>query len=299
MNKDTYIKKALERDMILFNWKSNTPDLKLPLFPEWYLTMFGSLGYNLEAKKWVVGVPELILDEYGDYKYYTCHTLNSEGVINYTQLKNHEEVVICGNTPLYRPFTEEREFFASMKEEADKSILCEIINTRFSKAVIVENDKKKNQVVKAFKDVINGYPVVLTTQLLEELNTIDLTDPRSIELMQYLSSFYQTMEKREANDAGIDLDLLDKRAQVSREEIKQYDDVTTLRYLQMYEMRRRFADEMKEHGYDIEIVRNPVFYDEPTDSDIDDGTFKSAEVDDTKETDPEVEIKDEEVVNND
>lgn len=299
MNKDTYVKKALERDMILFNWKSNTPGLKLPLFPEWYLTMFGSLGYNLEAKKWVVGVPEEILDEYGDYKYYTCHTLNSEGVINYTQLRNHEKVIICGNTPLYRPFTEEREFFASMKEEADKSILCEIINTRFSKAVIVENDKKKNQVVKAFKDVINGYPVVLTTQLLEELNTIDLTDPRSIELMQYLSSFYQTMEKREANDAGIDLDLLDKRAQVSREEIKQYDDVTSIKYLQMYEMRRRFVDEMKEHGYDIEIVRNPVFFDEPTDSDIDEGTFKSAEVDETKETAPEVDIKDEEVVNND
>ena len=45
----------------------------------------------------------------------------------------------------------------------------------------------------------------------------------------------------------------------------------------MYEMRLMFVEEMKENGFDIEIIPNPVFFDEPTKEDIEEGTFEMAE----------------------
>ena len=273
MNKKTYLLEALERDMILFKWKSET--MKLPRFPEWYLTETGALGYDLVHNKWVHGTFTGLRDEFGDFTEFVAMTLNSEPE-TYT-LKNHEQVVVCGNTPLYRPFKEERDYYAFMKEETDCSILCQLINTRLNKALVAASDQQKKQIQKAYKEVIEGYPMILVTELLEELDSIDLTNPQDIDKMQYLSAFYSTMEKREANNFGIDLENVEKRAQINDTELKQYDDVTTLKYLIMYEMRQAFVDEMKEHGFDIEIVRNPIFYDEPKKEDVEEGTFEAAE----------------------
>ena len=269
-----YREKSLERDCILFNWKSD--DIKLPLNPEFWVTTHGSIGFLIKEKKWVRGTWKGLLDEYGDFTEYVWHSLNTNDVKTGTSL-NHSEVIVCGNTPLYRPFEEERSFYADMKAEADLSILCQLLLSRLTKGIMVENDQQKKAVEKAFKEVILGYPLILTTPVLQDLNTIDLTDNSDIERMQYLSSFFQTLEKREANDFGVDLDLIDKRAQVSNKEINQYDDVTTLEYLIMFEMRQRFVQEMKENGFNIEIVKNPVFYDEPEEKDVEEGTFEAAE----------------------
>lgn len=289
MNKKTYLLEALERDMILFKWKSES--MKLPRFPEWYLTETGALGYDLVHNKWVHGTFTGLRDEFGDFTEFVAMTLNSEPD-TYT-LKNHEQVVVCGNTPLYRPFKEERDFYATMKEETDRSILCQLINTRLNKALVAASDQQKKQIQKAYKEVIEGYPMILVTELLEDLDSIDLTNPQDIDKMQYLSAFYSTMEKREANNFGIDLENVEKRAQINDTELKQYDDVTTLKYLIMYEMRQAFVDEMKEHGFDIEIVRNPIFYDEPEKEDVEEGTFDTAEEQDEDPT-PEEENKEEE-----
>jgi hypothetical protein len=88
-NKLPYKLKALERDIILFKWKSDS--LKLPLNPEFYLTELGSLGYDKVHGCWVKGTFNGILDDYGDFTTYVCHTLNTENVKSY-ELKNHEEV---------------------------------------------------------------------------------------------------------------------------------------------------------------------------------------------------------------
>ena len=291
MNKKTYLLEALERDMILFKWKSES--MKLPRFPEWYLTETGALGYDLEHKKWVHGTFTGILDEFGDFTEFVAMTLNSEPE-TYT-LKNHKQVVVCGNTPLYRPFKEERDFYATMKEETDRSILCQLINTRLNKALVAASDQQKKQIQKAYKEVIEGYPMILVTELLEDLESIDLTNPQDIDKMQYLSAFYSTMEKREANNFAIDLENVEKRAQINDTELKQYDDVTALKFLVMYEMRQAFVDEMKEHGYELEIVRNPVFYDEPTKEDVEEGTFEDAEAQNEEPMqEPEEENKEEE-----
>lgn len=276
-----YFEKALERDATLFKWKSE--GLKLPFQPEMLLTLYGALGYDLKNNKWVTGSFNNIRDEYGDFTEFVAITLGTEKKETYI-LKNHTEVIVCGNTPLYRDYNDEREFYAYFKSETDKSIFCQLVNSRLNKAVLAESDNKKKQIEQAFSAVKDGLPVVLVTSLLENLETLDLTDPDYIEKMQYLSAFYSTIEKRESNDFGIDLENIEKRAQVTTEEIKQYNDYTTLEFLQMYEMRLSFVEEMKAAGFNIEIVPNPVYYDEPKKEDIDNGTFEEAEAEETEET---------------
>ena len=73
----------------------------------------------------------------------------------------------------------------------------------------------------------------------------------------------------------------------------QYNDYTTLEFLQMYEMRLNFVEEMKEAGFNIEIVPNPVFYDEPKREDIDNGTFEDAENEEPENETPGEETKEE------
>lgn len=271
MNKQTYILQALEKYITLFKWQSDT--LKLPLNPEFFVTTMGSIGYMIKEKRWVVGTWNGILDEYGDYTTYVCHSLNTEDVKTY-ELMNHTEVIVCGNTPLYRPFKEEREWFGTIKQEIDKSIEVLNANTRKYKGFIVENDRKKKELERVLKAADDGKPVIFTTTLLEELDTIDLTDPADIEKMQYLNSFYQSIEKRENNFAGIDLDIIDKRAQVSNKEITQYDDMTTQQYLIMFEQRQKFVKEMAENGFILDITRSPIYFDEPTEKDVNTGDFE-------------------------
>lgn len=287
-----YDLKSIERDAILFKWKSLDPNFKIPFQPEILLSTEGALGYDKIKNKWVVGSPTGLFDEYGDYKSFVCRTLDNTDMLGYTAA-NHTQVIMCGNTPLYRSFDAEREYYSGLKTETDRSIRAQLILSRLSKAIVAENDNKAKEIRKAFEDIKEGNLLVLTTTLLENIETLDLTDSADIEKMQYLSSFYQTIEKREANDYGVDLELIDKRAQVTSNEFKQYDDVTTLEYLIMFECRQRFVDEMKENGFNIEIVRNPVFFDEPTKEDIEEGEFEEAEAPKEEEASQEEASKEE------
>lgn len=274
MDKFTYKEQALEKYITLFKWQSDS--LKLPFNPEFWLTTYGSIGYLIDQDLWVVGQFNLITDKYGDFKEYVWHSLDTQNVKTGTA-ENHSEIIVCGNTPLYRPFEKEREWFAYIKSEIDKSMEVLNLNTRKSKAFVVENDRKKRELERTLKAIDEGKPGIFTTSMLEELETVDLTDPEDIERMQYLNSFFQSIEKRENNFAGIDLDLIDKRAQVSNNEIKQYDDLTTQQYLILFEMRQKFVEEMRKNGLNIEITRSPIYFDEPTEKDVNTGEFEAQE----------------------
>lgn len=293
-----YEEKSIERDAILFKWRSLDPNFKIPFQPEILLSIEGALGYDKKKDLWVVCSPTGLFDKYGDFQSFVCRSLDNTDMIGY-EAKNHEDVIVCANTPLYRSFEAERSYYSGIKTETDRSIRSQLILSRLSKAIVAENDNKAKEIRNAIKDIEEGKILVLTSSLLEDLKVLELTDSSDIEKMQYLSSFYQTIEKREANDYGVDLELIDKRAQVTSNEIKQYDDVTTLEYLIMFECRQRFVEEMKENGFNIEIVRNPIFFDEPTKEDVEEGSFEAAEVEEPAEEETNEETEDVENGNND
>lgn len=284
-----YMSIALNRDILSFKWESKT--LPLPRDPEFYTSTCGLLGYDLIDKKWKRGQFTGKLDDLGDFETFVALPLASvnEGG---KDRKNHSEIIVCRNNPLCLPNTAQNEWFAKLKAESDTSLMCMILLTRLSKIIEAFSDAQKNQIEAAFKNIKEGLPVVITSSLIEDLKIQELTDPDFIDKIQYISGLMQEIDKREANLKGVDLELLDKRAQVTSSELKQYDDITTLDYLTRYVERLRFVEEMKENGFDIEIVPNPIFFDEPKKEDIDEGTFESKETE--EEELPEENNKEEE-----
>ena len=281
-----YMNIAINRDILSFTWKSK--DIKLPRDPEFWLSTNGVLGFDKTDMKWKRGQFTGVLDEEGDFETYVALPLSSSNP-GAADRKNHEQIIVCRNNPLCLPNTAQNEWFAKLKSESDTSLMCMILLTRLSKIIEAFSDAQKNQIEAAFKNIKEGLPVVITSSLIEDLKIQELTDPDFIDKIQYISGLMQEIDKREANLKGIDLELLDKRAQVTSNELKQYDDITTLDYLVRYTERLRFVEEMKENGFDIEIVPNPIFFDEPKKEDIDEGTFKSKEQEELPEENNEEE----------
>lgn len=294
MNEKDYMDIQLNRDMNLFKWKGK--NIQVPRNPEFYTATMGVLGFDLIRKRWVRGNFTGILDDLGDFETFIALPLSTtnEGAI---ELKNHSEVVVCRNNPLCLPNNAQNAWFSHLKAENDKSLLIMILLTRLNKALKVYTDQQKKQIEEAFKNIKEGFPVVFTSSLIEDLEVMELTSPEYIDKMQYLSGIMSEIDKREANLKGIDLEVLDKRAQVTSNELKQYDDITTLDYMVRFNERMRFVEEMKENGYEIEIIRNPIFFDEPTEEDADKGTFEAKEEEELPEETPE-ESKEEEEENN-
>ena len=56
-----------------------------------------------------------------------------------------------------------------------------------------------------------------------------------------------------------------------------FDDWDTMNWLEMYEARLAFVEEMKENGLEIECIKNPVYWDEPTEEDIENGEYEHLE----------------------
>lgn len=247
-----------------FKWKSET--MELPFNMELLIRLNGSIGYCISKKLWVVGSWNGLKDNLNRFTTYIGKTLATEPE---TFELNRNDVIVCANNPLFASDEPIVDYMERFKNETDLSIYYQLVNSRNIPWVVAETDKMKKQIEKAIEDNKAGKPVVVTTSLLSELQTLDITEKDAIEKMQYLSSFYNELEKRNANVFGIDLSVIDKRAQVNSDEINQFDDVTSINFLSNYECRLNFCEEMKKHGFDVSVVRNPIFADEPTKSEID------------------------------
>jgi len=207
-------------------------------------------------------------DKLNEFTEYVGITLDTNHVTR--TMANNKEIVVCGNNPFYLPDSPIFDWYAGFSEDIDISMYFQLINSRNIPALTADSDQKANQIKKAFEQIKAGVPVVITTDIFSGTETIDLTDKSLIEKMQYITSFNADVEKRFANQRGIDVNTLDKRAQVTSDELNQFTDVTTNNFLVMLEARQEFCDKMKEiFGINIECVRNPIYADEPSSEETD------------------------------
>lgn len=263
IKKMPYIQIEQNKLITLFKWKSDK--IEIPYNMELLLRTNGSIGYATKLKKWVVGSWSGIVDDLNRFTTYVCKTLSTTPE---TYELNRNDVIVCGNNYTFTGDMEIVEFMSSMKEETDISILYQLVNSRNIPMIAAQNDKVKKEIELAFQKMKAGVPVVVGTSLIDELVPLDITDKNAIEKMQYLNSFYDVLEKRNAQIFGIDVPLIDKRAQVNEKELDNFDDVSSLNFLAYYEPRLKFCEEMKKAGIDIECVRNPIYADEPTEEEI-------------------------------
>lgn len=271
----TYLDNYKIRLATFFKWNSDT--LQIPRNIEILLRENGSIGYSPKIGKWVIGAFDGVVDEFNEFTTYVCRTL--ETMPKTYELKNHTDVIVCGNNAFYKSDRNNLVWLSQMDAENDISMYFQLVNSRNIPILVANNDKIKKQIERVFDDIQEGKPVVITTDLMSQVEVKDIIDPKAIEKMECLTALHDDLLKRNMNMFGASLETKDKKAQVNNVEMMGFDDYTTLGFLANYEPRIAFCDEMKENGFNIECVRNPIFADEPTNEDIEDGTREKGEED--------------------
>lgn len=249
----------------LFHYKT---DLEMPHNFETYLRIYGSIGFDLKNKRWVVGWSNGQRDELGNPITYCAHTLATNHQAY--NLEVGKEVILCYNNSLHASDSPIIEWYCSMIKECDISIKYQIINSRLIPILAVTDDRMKKEAEEIFKNIKAGAPCIITTDLIQDIKTVDIIDNGNLDKMQYLTSFNENINKRLFNEFGIDIDLKDKRAQVNSTELQAYEDVDTLNYLSYFEERLDFCKRMTEAGYTMECIPSPIYADEPNEKEIED-----------------------------
>ena len=146
----------------------------------------------------------------------------------------------------------------------------QIINSRLIPILAVTDDRMKKEAELMFENIKAGKPFVISTDVLEDIKSIDIIDNANIEKMQYLTSFNESLNKRLFNEFGIDVEnVKDKRAQVNSLELNAFEDVNALNYLSYYEERLDFCKRMKDiFGIEIRVIPCPIYADEPNEDEI-------------------------------
>lgn len=259
---------------ILFKWE--TEGFNMLKKAELLLHVNGSFGWDLKKKKWVIGKWNDILDDDGDYVEYCCHTLSTTDKEAYV-LKNHTEVIVCGNNLLYTTDNDFIRYFSDTLSETDISIYHQLLNSRNIPAIGGVDDNTRKDINNLFAQRKAGVPVAIGTDLLNDLQVLDICDNATVDRLSTLDNFHEELIKRFCNGFGIDIETKEKKAQVNEMELDSFGDYSTLYFLTMFIARKQFVEEMNENGYNISCIKNPVYWDEPTEEDIDEGEFEMLE----------------------
>lgn len=277
---------------ILFKWE--TEGFNMLKKAELLLHVNGSFGWDLKNKKWVIGRWNDILDDDGDYVEYCCHTLSTTDKEAYV-LKNHTEVIVCGNNLMYTTDNDFIRYFSETLSETDISIYHQLMNSRNIPAIGGVDDNTRKDINNLFAQRKAGVPVAIGTDLLNDLQVLDICDNATVDRLSTLDNFHEELIKRFCNGFGIDIETKEKKAQVNEIELDSFGDYSTLYFLTMFIARKQFVEEMNEKGYNISCIKNPVYWDEPTEEDIDEGEFEMLEKENNNEEDNNSEGNSEEV----
>lgn len=267
---------------ILFKWE--TEGFNMLKKAELLLHVNGSFGWDLKNKKWVIGKWNDILDDDGDYVEYCCHTLSTTDKECYV-LKNHTEVIVCGNNLMYTTDNDFIRYFSETLSETDISIYHQLMNSRNIPAIGGVDDNTRKDLNNLFAQRKAGVPVAMGTDLLDDLKVLDICDNATVDRLSTLDNFHEELIKRFCNGFGIDIETKEKKAQVNEMELDSFGDYSTLYFLTMFIARKQFVEEMNEKGYNISCIKNPVYWDEPTEEDIDEGEFEMLEKENNNEED--------------
>ena len=287
MEKCIYEKIFYRRVNILFKWKS-----EIVVFPknfEKLLRQNGTMAYHIKKKCWLKGNYKGTRNRDGELDAYVGTTLQTD---NKETLEGIDgiDLIVCRNNDLGYPDREFISYMAEMNEETDKSIRYQLINSRNIPVITATNENQKREIESAFSDIEAGKPVVVKSKLMDDINVLDITDKTAIEKMQYIDTFQSVLEKQFSNFFGVAINMIDKRAQVNSYELTSHDDLTSLDFLCAYESRLTFCEEMKKAGFEVECIKNPIFFDEPEKKEIDTG-----KPDETKEMEEQPEKENMEV----
>lgn len=273
-NKEAYFhKRFLQNNLRMvnrlnyyFKWKSEAneglEEVKIPKNLEIVLRFTGLMGFHKEDKLFLI-CNVIQFDELNEANKINGISLGTENPKSYADLTK-DDVILLYNNPLGVSDLPEINFMSYEKGQTDISRMYQLINSRLIPLLSTDSDKAFKAIVDMLNDVKAGKPGVITTNIIDEVKKLDFLDPSAIGKMECLTGYDEILDKHIANRWGASLDIKNKAAQVNNPELHAYDDLTTADYLANYEPRIEFCEKMKEAGFSIECVPNPIFADEPT-----------------------------------
>ena len=85
---------------------------------------------------------------------------------------------------------------------------------------------------------------------------MQLTDPKETDKLQYLSRFRDDLLAAFLNEYGVDVNVVNKGSQVSRDELHSMENATRAIIEQRLECRARDLDIVRSWGYNITVAPN-------------------------------------------
>lgn len=248
-----------------FKWEAE--NITIPRNLEILLRQNGMLAFFPDENKFAFASP-IRYDSDNEIESVTCIGFGTDPKA-YGDVKT-SDVILLKNNALGISDESEFRYFSFIKSQNDISRLYQLINSRLIPIIQADSDKAKKAIEEAFNKLIAGQPAIVVTSIMEDIKTLDILDPNNIAKMEYLTSYDEVLDKNIANRYGASLDIKDKKAQVNNMELKAYDDITTANFLSNYIPRLEFCEKMKESGFNISCVVNPIFADEPSEEEIKD-----------------------------
>lgn len=217
--------------------------------------------------------------EDGSEKMFNGIPIISGVTMNYNIPRYAQLTTPCGETPTllvgkdialgYNNYNHTPEFdimkYARLFSEIDISLDIAIKNTRMTKVFVVGDSKKADAINTIMDDIYNGKPkaVALNTTFEDMLDVggdgkrtpdIQLTDPRDVETLQYLSKLHDDLVRRLATLHGHKMNTTGKMAQMTRDELNESETFSHIYVCQQMELRKRYIEDCNRIlGTNIEV----------------------------------------------
>ena len=229
----------------MFIWE-NLPKTIPQRFLEGFMHIYGSVGVAKINGELVCGVSSYCgqIDAYGigTSGIVTTPTGTKEGKIN-------EEVCICWNNDLMQKDKLLYEIIHFISE-IDKSIDCNVLFARFIPIPIANDNSQKIAYDEAIKSIQEGKINTITSSniILEELGidhkTLDLTDVKQADKIQYLSKLFDDILKRFFIFYGHNIQTINQGSQTNNDELHGFDSICRLIPEIMLKCRKEFCEQL-------------------------------------------------------
>lgn len=244
----------------------NLPDTLNPFFLEYYLRMNGTCAIINDSEYGIIAVRGgygTNVDVYG----LGTHFIGANCKKSYDVNINNDNVVMCNNNITMTPDLYIIDKYAKILNEIDKSTNCNIIYSRLYPIPVAKNDADKRQLESMLKAVIdcNIGKVASTDYNINDLlqqetfNIVNLTDSNAASKVDTLVRLKDAVLKDFLREIGINVNTLDKSAQVTSQELNSFVNYTNLNLYDNLSERKKFTEECnKKFGTDMRVSINEL-----------------------------------------
>ena len=237
--KDQSIIRQVEYSKMLYTlvarrYKWTTPDYVPDYIPQWILAENGK-GAIYKDGGFYRCVPRGTLDRYGRYTDYILTAANGETF----NAVDGETCVVIHNGVSEKIDLAVIDRYAYMMSQADISLDNNVLFSRSARFYSAADDKSKIALENALKACREGKPAIaISPRPLnpfdetqgEPYQAIDITNASIAETLQHLSLLHDDLLRRFVLEYGIETNDINKRAQVTTEELHQYDQLSQIFY---------------------------------------------------------------------